>query len=89
MQALRADVDALEAIIPADLWPVPTYAELLFKLYDSTATDGEGAARLPPRFRSRPIMPMPASGPRIGGRSVVVSSPDCPSNQTINQGGTP
>jgi glutamine synthetase len=30
--ALRADVDALEQICPADLWPVPTYAELLFKL---------------------------------------------------------
>jgi glutamine synthetase len=30
--SLRADVDALEAITPADLWPVPTYADLLFKL---------------------------------------------------------
>lgn len=29
---LRADIDALEAILPADLWPVPTYSELLFKL---------------------------------------------------------
>ncbi len=30
--SLRADIDALEAILPADLWPVPTYSELLFKL---------------------------------------------------------
>ena len=30
--ALRAEVDALEAIMPADLWPVPTYSDLLFKL---------------------------------------------------------
>lgn len=30
--ALRADIDALEMIVPRDLWPVPTYAELLFKL---------------------------------------------------------
>ena len=29
---LRADIDALEAITPADLWPVPTYSDLLFKL---------------------------------------------------------
>ena len=32
LRALRADVDALEAVTPADLWPVPTYADLLFKL---------------------------------------------------------
>jgi glutamine synthetase len=32
LRALRADIDALEQICPADLWPVPTYAELLFKL---------------------------------------------------------
>jgi glutamine synthetase len=32
MQALRADIDALEMIVPKDLWPVPTYADLLFKL---------------------------------------------------------
>ena len=30
--ALRADIDALETILPSDLWPVPTYAEMLFKL---------------------------------------------------------
>jgi glutamine synthetase len=30
--ALRADIDGLETIIPRDMWPVPTYAELLFKL---------------------------------------------------------
>jgi glutamine synthetase len=29
---LRADIDALETILPSDLWPVPTYAEMLFKL---------------------------------------------------------
>ena len=27
---LRKDIDALEAILPRDLWPVPTYAEMLF-----------------------------------------------------------
>jgi len=32
MQALRADIDALEMIVPRDLWPVPTYTDLLFKL---------------------------------------------------------
>jgi len=32
MRALRIDVDALEMIIPRDMWPVPTYADLLFKL---------------------------------------------------------
>jgi glutamine synthetase len=30
--SLRDDVDALEALVPAELWPVPTYADLLFKL---------------------------------------------------------
>jgi glutamine synthetase len=30
--ALRTDIDALESICPAELWPVPTYADLLFKL---------------------------------------------------------
>lgn len=30
--ALRADIDALEACAPRDLWPVPTYSDLLFKL---------------------------------------------------------
>jgi len=29
---LRKDIDALEGLTPADLWPVPTYAEMLFKL---------------------------------------------------------
>ncbi len=29
---LRKDIDALEAVVPADLWPVPTYCDLLFKL---------------------------------------------------------
>ncbi|MHB1227312.1 MAG: glutamine synthetase III family protein [Desulfurivibrionaceae bacterium] len=32
MVDLRADIDALEAILPADLWPVPTYSDLLFNL---------------------------------------------------------
>ncbi|OPY01963.1 MAG: Glutamine synthetase [Syntrophorhabdus sp. PtaB.Bin047] len=32
MQALRGDIDSLEMLIPADTWPVPTYADLLFKL---------------------------------------------------------
>jgi glutamine synthetase len=32
MQALRKDVDAMEMIVPRDTWPVPTYADLLFKL---------------------------------------------------------
>jgi glutamine synthetase len=30
MQALRTTADELEAIVDADLWPVPTYAEMLF-----------------------------------------------------------
>ncbi|HEY3277311.1 MAG TPA: glutamine synthetase III [Syntrophorhabdaceae bacterium] len=32
MQTLRADVDAMELMVPKDMWPVPTYADLLFKL---------------------------------------------------------
>jgi glutamine synthetase len=32
MQALRTDVDAMELIVPKDMWPVPSYADLLFKL---------------------------------------------------------
>ena len=32
MQVLRGDIDALEMVVPADMWPVPTYADLLFKL---------------------------------------------------------
>ena len=31
-KALRIDIDALEMIVPIDMWPVPTYADLLFKL---------------------------------------------------------
>jgi len=30
MQTLRIDGDALEGMVPADLWPLPTYAEMLF-----------------------------------------------------------
>ncbi len=29
MNELRASVDALEAIVPADLWPMPSYSEML------------------------------------------------------------
>jgi glutamine synthetase len=32
IQSLRTDIDALEMIVPRDMWPVPTYTELLFKL---------------------------------------------------------
>ena len=32
MNDLRKDIDALEGVMPAELWPVPTYAEMLFKL---------------------------------------------------------
>ncbi len=32
MQDLRKDIDALEMLVPRDMWPVPTYADLLFKL---------------------------------------------------------
>jgi glutamine synthetase len=32
MTNLRADIDALEGLVPAKLWPVPTYAEMLFNL---------------------------------------------------------
>ena len=29
---LRKDIDALEQILPTSVWPVPTYADMLFKL---------------------------------------------------------
>jgi glutamine synthetase len=32
LRALRGGVDALEALTPTDLWPVPSYSDLLFKL---------------------------------------------------------
>lgn len=32
MKSLREEIDALETIVPSDIWPVPTYAEMLFKL---------------------------------------------------------
>jgi glutamine synthetase len=32
MKALRTDIDAMEMLVPSDMWPVPTYADLLFKL---------------------------------------------------------
>jgi glutamine synthetase len=30
MAALRATVDALEGLVPDDMWPLPSYAEMLF-----------------------------------------------------------
>ena len=32
MNALRSDIDTLEYLMPAELWPVPSYAEMLFRL---------------------------------------------------------
>ena len=32
MKSLRSDIDAIEMLVPTDMWPVPTYADLLFKL---------------------------------------------------------
>ena len=32
IQTLRVDIDNLETMIPAKMWPVPTYTDLLFKL---------------------------------------------------------
>jgi len=32
MHVVRSDIDALEMIVPKDMWPVPNYADLLFKL---------------------------------------------------------
>ena len=32
MNNLRKDIDTLETIVPRNLWPVPTYADLLFNL---------------------------------------------------------
>lgn len=32
MQTLRSNIDAMELIVPTDVWPVPTYTDLLFKL---------------------------------------------------------
>ena len=32
MQFLRSDIDAIEMLVPTDMWPMPTYADLLFKL---------------------------------------------------------
>ncbi len=32
MRNLREDIDALEMLVPQDLWPVPSYADMLFKL---------------------------------------------------------
>ncbi len=32
MKDLRADVDRMEALVPKNMWPVPNYTDLLFKL---------------------------------------------------------
>jgi glutamine synthetase len=32
LQKLRADIDELEGVVPRDLWPVPAYSDMLFKL---------------------------------------------------------
>jgi glutamine synthetase len=32
MDALRTDIDALEMVVPAEMWPIPTYTDLLFNL---------------------------------------------------------
>lgn len=32
MQSLRQEIDALEGLVSSDLWPVPTYSEMLLKL---------------------------------------------------------
>ena len=31
-KSLRSDIDAIEMLVPTDMWPVPTYVDLLFKL---------------------------------------------------------
>ena len=32
MQTLRAAADELEGVVPHDLWPLPSYAEMLFMM---------------------------------------------------------
>jgi glutamine synthetase len=32
MEELRASADELEIMIPAELWPLPTYAEMMFMI---------------------------------------------------------
>lgn len=32
LEDLRADIDTLEPIVPADIWPVPVYTDLLFRV---------------------------------------------------------
>jgi glutamine synthetase len=32
LEALRADIDALEEMVSREQWPVPVYSDLLFKL---------------------------------------------------------
>jgi glutamine synthetase len=32
MEAARAVIDEIEPVIPADVWPVPVYADMLFRV---------------------------------------------------------
>ena len=32
MDALRAPVDKLEMVVDSDIWPMPTYGELMFEV---------------------------------------------------------
>ena len=32
MEALRKSADELELIVPRDIWPLPSYSELLFSI---------------------------------------------------------
>jgi glutamine synthetase len=32
MNKLRSDVDALEPLVPDTVWPMPVYADLLFRV---------------------------------------------------------
>ncbi|WP_367360007.1 glutamine synthetase III [Syntrophus sp. (in: bacteria)] len=32
IQTLRTDIDGIEMLMPSDMWPIPTYVDLLFKL---------------------------------------------------------
>jgi glutamine synthetase len=32
MEALRAPADTLEGLVPDDMWPLPTYTEMLFMM---------------------------------------------------------
>ena len=32
MERLRQPIDTLEGLVPSDIWPLPSYAEMLFML---------------------------------------------------------